>query len=247
MSETPFLPPRYDSNEWLGPIAARAKPIFADFPREEATEIAAAVLQGVDAGTTDIPWVTVFPSDNIDVVGTRLLTTLRTPDYRTPAYDPELHLAVESTRAIIDASGATGFMRPHAAYHLVQTAAGKPDENFRVYQDKARRWPQYADDWNKVLTEQFGPQGFAQAKDNQPELFELLDQSEALADAYFQDHGRLQQEGESTGAFIERAIALFDISSVEGLREASRILGRGQEGYRKASYRLRGLPDPKVK
>lgn len=245
MIEQPFKRPRYDSNDWLGPIAERAKSIFADFPREQATEIAAAVLKGVDSGVEDIPWITVFPSDDVDVVSRRLIAVLRTPDCRTPAYDPNLRLAVESTNAIIEASGAERYMRTLAVYHLVQTAAGKPDENFRTYQDLARRWPVYAPCWKKDLREQFGSRGYVQARNSQPELFELLDQSEALADAYFRDQGPLQQEGESTSAFAERAITLFEINSVDGLREASRIMGISKEGYREACYRLRGLPEPK--
>src|SRR6266404_350105 len=67
------LESRYTSNEWLNPIATEAKPIFARFPRDTAIEVASAVLKGVDKGETQIPWVTVFPSDDKHHVGSRLL------------------------------------------------------------------------------------------------------------------------------------------------------------------------------
>jgi len=37
---------------------------------------------------------------------------------------------------------------------------------------------------------------------------------------------------------------MFDLTSIEGLSEANRVLGQGFEGYRKATYQIRGLPEP---
>ena len=142
---------RYTSNEWLKPIAEQAKPIFSQFPQDTAIEVATAVLKKADSGNAEIPWVTVFPSDDKRHVGSRLLQALRTPDYRTPAYDPDAHLAVEELRQLLVDHEAFGLQGKHAAYHLVRTAAGKEDELFATYQDMGRRWPQYATDWINKL------------------------------------------------------------------------------------------------
>jgi hypothetical protein len=132
----PFSESRYTSNAWLGPIAEQAQDVFKQLSREAAIEVAAALLKTTDTGTVDIPWATVFPSDDKTQIGGRLL---QAPDHETPVFDPDTYLAVKELQNLLNKHDAVGMLGKHAAYHLVQAAAGK-QENFLTYQDLGRRW-----------------------------------------------------------------------------------------------------------
>ncbi|HET8669516.1 MAG TPA: hypothetical protein VFM05_02485 [Candidatus Saccharimonadales bacterium] len=235
---------RYFSNGWLIPIAEEAKPIFAQFPPETAIEVATAVLKGADSGETVIPWTTVFPSDDKQQVGGRLLQVLQTPDYQTPAYNPDTHLAVEELNELLNRHQAWGLQGKHAAYHLVRTAADKPEEKFLTYQDIGRKWPQYATDWIGQLKTQFGNEGYEEIRTVHPEFAVLLGKTAAVAELHYQQKGEIPQPGETAFDVITRVAQMFDLTSIESLSEASRVLGQGFEGYRKAAYQIRGLQEP---
>jgi hypothetical protein len=241
---TPGGESRYTSNEWLVPIAGEAMPIFSQFPQETAIEVAAAVLKSKDTGATEIPWATVFPSDDKTQVASRLARVLTTPDYSTPAYDVDTHLAVEELRGLLDRHHAVGLQGKHAAYYLVQTAAGKEDEPFLTYQDTSRKWPQYATDWFGKLEEQFGKGGYEEIRSIHPEFAILLGSTAAAAELHYQQRQSMQQPGESSVDLIQRVAQFFDLSSIDGLIEANKVLEHGLEGYRKAAYHIRGLPEP---
>jgi len=235
---------RYSSNEWIDPIVMDARPIFEEFPEGTAVEVASAVLKSVDIGTTEIPWTTVFPSDNISQIASSLLKVLQTPDYSTPAYNQDTHLAVEELIHLLERHDAVGMLGAHAAYHLVQAAAGKEDELFRTYQDLSRRWPQYSSAWADDITRQFGEGGYVGIVGANQELSELLGSIEIASELHYQNSDTIEQPGESTTDLIARTLDFFDLSTAEGLAEASRILGRGFDGYRRLAYQIRGLPEP---
>ena len=235
---------RYHSNEWLIPIAEEAKPIFSQFPQETAIEVATAVLKGADSGETIIPWTTVFPSDDKQQVGTRLLQVLQTPDYQTPAYNPDTHLAVEELDELLNRHQAWGLQGKHAAYHLVRTAAGKEQEKFLTYQDIGRKWPQYASGWMKYLMTQFGYEGTKEIVTVHPEFAVLLGKTAAIAELHYQQQGEIPQPGETASDVITRVAQMFDLTSIESLSEASSVLDQGFEGYRRAAHQIRGLPEP---
>lgn len=235
---------RYTSNEWISPIIEEARPMLEKFPSGVAREVASAVLKTVDGGQTETPWATVFPSDDKSVVATRLVEVLRAPDHSTPAYDPDTRSAVKELVHFLDTHEAYGLFGCQAAYFLVQAAAGKESETFLTYQDLSRRWPQYSTAWTEDLTKQFGEEGYDEIMASDQELPTLMGGVELAAKIYYQRNGRLDQAGESTADLIARAVDLFDISTVDGLKEANRILERGFEGYREVTYRIRGLPRP---
>jgi hypothetical protein len=235
---------RYTSNEWLVPIAEEATPIFSQFSQETAIEVATAVLKSKDTGTTEIPWTTVFPSDDRTQVASRLARVLTTHDYSTPAYSADTHLAVEELRELLNRHDAVGLQGKHAAYHLVRTAAGKEDELFLTYQDMGRKWPQYATDWISKLKRQFGDDGYEGVRAVHPEFAVLLGKTAAVAELHYEQRRSVQQPGESVVDLIQRVAQFFDLATVDGLAEANKVLGHGFEGYRKAAYQIRGLPEP---
>jgi|GEM_PF-1643281 len=235
---------RYYSNDWLIPIAEEAKPVFSQFPRETAIEVATAVLKGADSGEAAIPWTTVFPSDDKEQIGARLLQVLQTPDYQTTAFNPDTHLAVEELNELLNRHEAWGLQGRHAAYHLVRTAAGKEQERFSTYQDMGRKWPQYAGDWTHQLKTQFGDEGYEKIRAVHPEFAVLLGKTAATAELHYRQKGEIPQPGESAFDVITRVAHMFDLTSIEGLSEASRILGQGFEGYRRVAYQIRGLSEP---
>lgn len=234
---------RYHSNDWIIPIVDEARPILDSFPRETALEVAATTLKASDIGQVDIPWVTIFPSDDKGTVSKRLLEVLKKPDGQTLAFEADTFLAVESLKGILARHDAFGHLGAYAAYHMVQAAAGKEDETFLTYQDKSRKYPQYATEWAEDLVRQFGSEGFEQIRQLNPELTLLMGQTAAIADWHYQQT-KIQQDGESPTELIGRALEFFDISTVEGLQDASRILERGFSGYRRLTYQARGLAAP---
>ncbi len=229
MTENPYLSPDYCSNDWLVPIGERAKAILTRFPREDAINIASAVLMSVDVGDKTLPWCTVFKSDSIDKVLPKLVQVLKTPDFRTPVFNPEYRMAIDEVLGILE--------------------AGKKKEHFTIYHDQARKFPQYAEDWIENLERQFGIETFLKAKEINPELFRLLTQSKLIARL---NRNSIRQEGESVEELINRVMDFFEISFeseekfVPSLIEANRILQQGLEGYRKAAYQLRGLEAPAI-
>jgi hypothetical protein len=231
--------------EWMTPIAEEAKPIFAEFSQETAIEIAAGVLKGEDTDEkTIIPWATVFTSDDKQWIGARLLGVLQTPDYQTPVFDPDTRGAVKELGSLIDKSRAAGIQRKLLAHHLVRTAAGKEDEHFVTYPDMGRKWPQEATDWFERLNTQFGLNGLKEIIYAHPDFAILLGGTATIAELHYQRKGRISLAGESSFDVISRTKEMFDLSSIEGLKEASRILGQGFEEYRRAAYLVRGLELP---
>lgn len=239
-----FTDGRYTSNEWIEPIIQDAMPLLEGFPADVATEVASAALKSVDAGPPEIPWVTVFPSDNKSQVASKLLTVLREPDFSTPVYDPDTHLAVEQLRDILDRHDAFGLLGCHAAYHLVQAAAGKRDENFLTYQDKSRKWPQYSSEWPEHLVRQFGDEGYHEILTADDELATILGMIAAASQLQYQKRGDIIQPGESTSELIDRTLQFLNITAVDDFSEATRILELGLEDFRAAAYRIRGLTAP---
>ncbi|MBI2547342.1 MAG: hypothetical protein HYW23_02740 [Candidatus Aenigmarchaeota archaeon] len=232
---------RYTSNEWLAPIGEKAKEVFRHYPRAVAIESASAVLYQYDSGRVEVPWTTVFPSDDISRVYERLLTTLRTPDHQTPAFDPQLREPIKQLIKILsEADAEDGAIACHASYYLVQVAAGKLEENFRTYQDLARRYPQYSNEWINTLLEQFGYDRVLKAAVQHLELFNLLHKNETLGLQCGQP--RLQQDGESTPDFIRRAIQALNITDMDSLVTTTKMVDRRNIPYRTAAYNLRGLP-----
>lgn len=233
---------RYTSNEWLIPIGEKAKKVFEPLPRQVAIEVANTVLTQEDSGTTDIPWATVFPSDDLDDICSRLLATLKTPDAQTPAYNADLQSAINDLRRILFEAGVldSQFLACHAAYHLVRVAAGKTEELFTTYRDLARRWPQYAGEWEAKLIKQFGVRAISKAKQKHSKLFDLLHQNQAIARIHKQP--QLQRVGETTPSFISRAFESLNITDVSNLKAATRLLNKRHDEYRRASYQLRGIP-----
>ncbi|OGH10242.1 MAG: hypothetical protein A2152_01025 [Candidatus Levybacteria bacterium RBG_16_35_6] len=245
MLERPFQRPRYDSNDWIEPIIDRAIPIFSRFTKEEAVNIATAVELQLDAGQPELPWVTVFQSDNLNDALRRLTLAMKTPDFRTPAFDPKYRLAVDEVREILDKADAYGMFGCHAACFLIE-AAGK-EERFRVYSDKGRMFPQYTGDWEEALTKQFGEERISQAKKGTPELFDLLAKDRLLA---AMNDKSMMLRGESTFDYIERVSEFFGMSlnsegeleaSLESLIRANKLLQGGFDEYRIATYESRGL------
>ncbi len=237
---------RYTSNDWIKPIIEEAKPVFEEFPVQIATEIATAVLKHADSGQTDIPWVTVFPSDDKSQIMPRLVEVLQTPDYSTPAYNPDTHLAFEELIQLLDKHEAVGMLGAHAAYYFVQAAAGKENELFCTYQDISRRYPQYGSSWRRDLSEQFGKQGYGEIVSADYKLLAFLLSTEGIAEDYYENDGSIAQPGESAAELISRTFEFFDISvedaDVDIIVNATKILERGLEGYRALAYEIRGLP-----
>lgn len=239
---------KYFSNDYVKPIVQEAKPILEEFPTEVATEIATAVLKDVDAGLTEIPWVTIFPSDDRSQIASRLMGVLRTADYDTPAYNPETRLAFDALTGLLERRDAVGMTGANAAYHLVQSVAGKENEHFRTYQDQARLYPQYASIWRRDLWQQFGSEGYLEIIDTDRDLQLMLVRSEGIAERNREEGSDIFQPEESVADAIVRTLDFFDISteglSIDDLKNATRILERGLEGYRALAYQLRGLPIP---
>lgn len=236
----------YVSNEWLVPIEEKARQVFKQLPRTTAVEVASAILTLEDSGDTEIPWTTVFPSDDIDDVCSRLLTTLRTPDLETPANNVELRPAINDLKGILFKEGALVDQPQacHAAYHLVRVAAGRMDENFDIYRDLARQWPQYAvgsTSWAAMLEVQFGQDRVEVTRVSNPELFDLLRQSQSLA--RLKSTSTFALEGETVGDFITRGLESLNVTDVASLEAAARLMARRHLPYREAAYRLRGLPE----
>lgn len=236
---------RYFNNGWIEPIVIEARPILDSFVPETAIGIASAVLQTIDGGDPEIPWATVFPSDERDLVAQRLLRVLQTPDNETPAYNDDTFLAVQNLQQILNKHDAVGHVGAHATYHLVQVAAGKRNEHFTTYSDLARKWPQYATDWYRKLRSQFGGlPGEDEVLGKSPELERKLAATVRAADTHYKVQGEIRQPGEPTPGLISRSLAFFDVSTVEGLEEANRILSAGFIGYRSEAYHIRGLTAP---
>lgn len=235
---------RYTSNEWIEPIVGDARPILNEFSKEVAIEVASAVLKSVDSRCTETPWTTIFPSDDRSQIASRLLGVLRASDYNTPAYNPDTHLAVEELRNLLEKHDAVGMLGAHAAYHFVQAAAGKENEIFTTYQDLSRRWPQYASSWTKNLRVQFGSEGYQEIMATNATLSSLQEKIEKVAELHYQSNGTIAQPGESTPDLINRTLEFFDISTVDGLDEATRILEHSFDGYRTLAYHIRGLAAP---
>lgn len=231
------------SNDWLVPIVEEARPVLDSFDRETAIEIAVAVLKKSDTQIVELPWATVFPSDDIESVARRLHEVLLTPDYQTPFYSADTVLAVDSLRNILRRHKVEGIFASHAAYSIVQSVAGT-DESFFTYQDAARKWSQYGDDWLRKLSSQFGADVIDRMKQVNPELITLLELSQSLATMH-ERQLNLSQDGESHAALIKRTLEFLNVDSIDDLNEAAKVLEVGLDDYRGLSYRLRGLTVPK--
>ncbi|HWA51838.1 MAG TPA: hypothetical protein VG895_02190 [Patescibacteria group bacterium] len=228
--------PRWANNDWLTPIGQEAEAIFAGVDPKTKIEVACAVHKNLDTGATDIPWTTVFPSDDIDDVCQRLLLTLKTPDYQTPAYDPEMSELTAQIHDLLRKHNAIeGFgTRQQASYHLVQVAAGKPEELFRTFTDYSRRYPQYVENWVEDLTKFYGLQAVDKAEKDHPELFLLLAQTRY--ESFLSYHP--SQEQIDFNKYIVDQLAKLSEGDFEKLLEENEAR---LDPYAKASYALRGL------
>ncbi|NTU46528.1 hypothetical protein HGA88_02795 [Candidatus Roizmanbacteria bacterium] len=233
---------KYNSNEWLIPIGEKAKELFSGMPKQMAIDATSTILIEEDGGNTELPWTTVFLSDDIDDVLGRLLTTFKTPDYETPAYNTDLRPVINDLKMILNKGGAFDgqFSALQASYELVRIAADKPNENFLNYIDFARRYSQYSGSWKKNLIKQFGRSQLNWALKRHEELALLLEQSEDLEIAYTQPD--LMRKGESVVDFIVRGFESLNISDVASIETASKLLDTRIRQYELAAYNLRGIP-----
>jgi hypothetical protein len=250
MIEKPrYLSPKVDSNDWLKPIAESAKTVFSRFLRDEAIEIAGALVKGIyGVEGNEVPWVIVFSSDNFELVLEKLKVVLRTPDGKTPTTNPKYSESIKNLRKILfDAGAASWPFSDHAACNLINVAAGESETaRWYFYNDNSRKYPQYVDDWEEKLIEQFGEETVYRAIQNNSEPLDLLKQNEEIV----LSHGprSLQKEGEDTAAFFKRAFTSLNVAGSENLEEslntATKLLETRLDGYRKAAYQLRGIPSP---
>jgi len=234
--------------EMLQPVLTEARTILSQFPQETAIEVANAVLIESHAGETQIPWVTVFPSDDKRHVGERLLKALQTSDYRTPVYDTKTKVAVGQIKELLAHHKLIGMGSTNAAYHIVRAMAGKETEHFTTYQDLGREFPQYATTWLRQLREQFGDEGYAEITQEYPELTRLSQETEKAAELHYVQQGEMQHEGEDPANTAKRALEFLpdepSATDIDNLRTLNRSLQAGFQNYRSAAYAIRGLPDP---
>lgn len=227
---TPMLPDfeKYNTNDWLIPIEKKAKKVFRSLPQQTAIDVTTTILVQGYVQQAEIPWVTVFPSDSLDNICPQLLEVFKTPDGKTPAYNPDLQSAVNDLKLILYKEGALSnlFLERQAAYHLVKVAAGKTEEPFIVYQDIARKWPLYLGGWIKDLKGQFGTRKVRAAERKHNELFRLL-----------RDNQNIIQLAKGPN----QQVPVEDTSPVD-LNQISKLLGTRLDVYRAAAYQIRGIP-----
>lgn len=244
---------RYNNNDWLKPIGIEAETIFKQLDIDSAVAAASAVLTDLESPDIDIPWVVSFPSDGIQAVVGKLSTALKTPDNQTPFFNLDLQKPISQIKKLLGKNGLVeGFTALHAAYYLTTVAAEQPGVTFTLYKDKARKWPQFANQWQEQLTKQFGGAEVARALEVNSELKQILNNTAKAADAFDKSAGSLLEEGEQIPGYLNRVFASFEMFSDidlgaedgSGLRKAAEIMSRRQLPYKQVAYAIRGLTIP---
>lgn len=232
---------QYTSNDWLIPVGEKTLAVLSPYPKDKAIKIVSiAVFEEICSERT-IPWTMVFDNESLsDVIG-RLEETLKNPDGVGIQNDVELRSGVNDLKRILWEAGAdTGMLAAHAVWHMFGVVEGDQRRAF-IYQDLARRYPQYADKWITQLRKQFGEGNVQQAASRHPGFLTLMDESEKIAQLY--SPNSLQKPNESVSQFLNRA---FSSAAQVGLDELSRMLDSRLIPYQKAAYALRGLELPSV-
>lgn len=226
------------SNDWLEPVKEEARRVLVICPFPEvATTIAATVLVEEDIYEIDVPWTVVFDSESIEEAIPKLVNILTARDGDTPSQDVNLRETINRLKLILwKADADTNLRACHAAYAMVQVAANKEDEDFRIYQDSARRYPQYADKWLRKLEEQFGKEAVRKAVGKFPEFFILLGRQLTIAKE--NSPRTLMRSGENPFEYIKRALT---VAAEVGFGAMNEILNKRLISYERASYALRGL------
>ncbi len=130
---------------------------------------------------------------------------------------------------------------------MIRTAGGDPSAAHWRYTDEARRYPQYANQWSWQLSQQFSgqiapsPEGLKK----EVELFNLLEQNEAIADR-FEQESNLGPKNDNVAGYIAGALKATQEffggpDPIENLERASAFLDRRFVPYRKDVYHLRGI------
>lgn len=218
---------------------------------EQSIDLSSLLLGEEDAAVQiDIPWCVVFNGDDIDLTCNQLLETAKRPDISTPAYDPSLVEPMRELRQILRRNGVFSdtYLILNAAYRLIQMSGRDRGGEFDIYRDYGRRYPQYAGDWKRKLTRQFGQKTVEVALERNNNLDTFFSESVRLVQDLEKVSPSLQEPDESVKNYIERALYSMEIQEInlgsedgEGLRRATEILKTRNEPYKIAAYRLRNL------
>ena len=227
----------YFSNEWLEFVDREAKAILSVFPSNDAIDVAASALVEQQPCFSYIPWAVVLTSQGIDSAFSRLLTIVKTPDERTPSNNPDLRPAINNLKKIIYEAGAvTPVSACLVAGHMIQVAVRNPGEEWGIYQDMGRQYPQFAGDWPGKLYRQFGLQPVGEASQTHPELFQIIGKT-IIAKAVYKSRNP-QREGEEFSEFRKRALS---VAAVIGSDALAAMLSLRLKRYVAEAYSIRGL------
>lgn len=229
-----------------------AKAILSDVPQDRAVSIALAASQeiGLGGGKPQIPAIIIFNYEghDPDTVWRRLTDAMRTPDYDTPAFTPELRDPIDRLKEIFYMRDYTdGYFAGLVADHVIRVAGGDPAAIFSVYQDNGRRYPVNSADWYEELERQFEGVLFQSenASDAEKEFLSLLGDSDNLAKKHRALHKK-QMDGEDTFSYLVRTLGElgdhFDMTTEAGIISAGNTLDRLWRDYRREAYALRGIP-----
>lgn len=230
---------RYQSNDWLVPIVRDAKEALADFNHEEALTIATAVFAEKCHFETEVPWEIVFPSEDIDNSLDRLEAALlmsKGTSLDELLADPRIQNGASQIKSILSKeSSPSGNITAFAARHVFRAIHGNQEEDCHVYSDHARNYPQYAGDWLKELTKQFGDDFRDRLVREHSNFFSIVEGGILNAAAI---NPTVRRPAESIPDYIKRALS---VAGDTGFGELTTILQRRLTPYRKESYELRGL------
>ena len=225
--------------------------ILQGVPTDRAVSIAlAATMETPVKRDVHIPAVVIFSREggNPEEIWKKLLTVLKTPDYDTPSYRPEVRPLIDALKSTLFRSGyAEGIVGAIASAHMVRVAGGDSVAINWTYEDMARRYPQYASEWYETLESQFGGQVLPNKHGSQVgrELDDILQRNIEIARIYERSHNKRLQ-GEDLLRFMVRQLKdageIFDISDEEGFGKAVAVLDRVWRDYRRETYDLRGIP-----
>lgn len=220
---------------------------------EQAVDIALAAAQEMPSSNPEdssIPAVVIFSreGDNPENIWRKLLKVLKTPDYDTPSYNPQVRPLVDALKGTLFKSGYSEHaLGAIASLHVIRVAGGDPAAINWLYRDEARRYPQYAETWFETLKAQFEGEVVLKEAGSQTEqeLFSILSRNKEIARRHETEHNR-RLPGEATPSYIarqlEEAEQIFNIGNVEDLARAAALMDRVFRDYRRETYALRGIP-----
>lgn len=231
---------QYHSNDWLIPLGEKAVEALKDFPREKALAAASVVYAKEGLSQLNIPWTILFDSDDLDKSIDKLERTLKIPLGISPENDEEIRESVELLRRFIGETGASTYATAaHASMHMLKAVHGNTQDEFRIYQDLSRFYPQYAGKWGNTLSEQFGDDYRKRVERDHDSFFAILD-LDTINSASF-GGGGLQNDSEKTVNYVIRA---FEAVGIVGLEEMTMLLNRRLMPYQQTAHRVRGLETP---